>query len=62
MMTACACIGPEYGEPHCYCEMKRKGLPLNREARDADAKQFKEALNHWLKSNVNAVNCNEQEK
>lgn len=43
-MNACACLGPAYGEPYCYCQMKQKGLedfmeknPLRiaEEARDA---------------------------
>lgn len=32
----CACMGALHGEPHCYCEMQRRGLPLNRAARDAE--------------------------
>ena len=34
--SACACMGEMYGEPHCYCTMKRLGLPLNTEAREAE--------------------------
>lgn len=30
---ASECMGPAYGEPHCICEMERRGLPLNLEAR-----------------------------
>ena len=32
-MTACACMGPMYDEPFCYCEMRAQGLPLNQKAR-----------------------------
>jgi hypothetical protein len=26
-IVACACMGAVYGEPHCPCEMTRRGLP-----------------------------------
>lgn len=29
----CACMGPMFGEPLCWCDMKRAGLPLNEAAR-----------------------------
>ncbi len=35
-VSPCACLGPMYGEPHCFCEMQRKGLPLNTAARAAE--------------------------
>ena len=25
-MNLCACMGPMYGEPYCYCQMKQRGL------------------------------------
>lgn len=28
---ACACMGPVYGEPHCPCDMERRGLPSSPE-------------------------------
>lgn len=31
MMSACACMGPVYGEQYCPCEMKRRGLPSSPE-------------------------------
>lgn len=35
----CACIGPQYNEKYCYCEMVRRGLPLNEKLRkEAEAK------------------------
>jgi hypothetical protein len=37
MLNACACMGPMYGEPHCICQMESRGLPLNTEARAAEA-------------------------
>jgi hypothetical protein len=40
----CACMGPMYNEPHCYCKMKQLGLPLNETDRNKDEKQFKEAI------------------
>lgn len=45
MLEFCACIGPEYGEPYCYCEMMRRGLPLN----EADRKVAMDRLNSELK-------------
>ena len=35
----CACMGPMYGEPYCYCTMKREGLSLNTEARELERKR-----------------------
>jgi hypothetical protein len=46
--NACACMGPLYGELFCYCEMKRRGLMLNESAREADKKQFTDALHAYL--------------
>jgi hypothetical protein len=34
--SACACMGPMYNEPHCYCQMMRLGLPLNEAARKVE--------------------------
>lgn len=28
-LNICACIGPVYGEPHCGCEMARRGIPMS---------------------------------
>ncbi len=50
----CACIGPVYGEPHCYCEMQRRGLPLNKEARDEDKRKLNEAMEKFFQENKNA--------
>lgn len=27
------CMGSAYGEPYCICEMARRGIPLNTDAR-----------------------------
>jgi len=35
-ISMCACMGPMYGEPHCYCTMQRLGLPLNQAEREKD--------------------------
>lgn len=40
----CACIGALYGEPHCYCEMMAKGLPLNEDARAKSEAELKRVL------------------
>lgn len=29
-MNACACLGPQFGEPYCHCQME--GLKLERSA------------------------------
>lgn len=44
MMTACACMGPMFGEPKCPCAMEREGLPLNLEAREASRKHAEEQM------------------
>lgn len=40
-LSLCACMGPMYGEPHCPCEMSRRGLPASeaRERADAEAQE-----------------------
>lgn len=30
-INMCACMGPMYGEPHCYCKMISLGIPLSVE-------------------------------
>lgn len=44
----CACLGPVYGEPYCSCEMQRRGLPLNEEARAKDQQALKESISAFL--------------
>jgi hypothetical protein len=39
-ISACACMGPMYNEPHCYCEMVQLGLPLNEAARKVERDRF----------------------
>jgi hypothetical protein len=45
-INLCACMGPMYGEPHCYCSMVRLGLPLSpeREKANAEANERLKAL------------------
>lgn len=43
-MTPCACMGPQYGEPHCVCQMKARGMPLNEEARAKANAEFRQAM------------------
>lgn len=31
MINLCACMGPMYGEPYCYCSMKSRGLEKEME-------------------------------
>lgn len=35
-MSACACMGPMFGESHCPCVMDRLGYPKNLELRAAE--------------------------
>lgn len=48
-MTPCACLGPMYGEPHCYCKMQQLGLPLNELARKLEEERAKEQLKNLTK-------------
>lgn len=43
-VKVCGCLGPMYGEPHCFCTMERLGLPLNTEARAIEQKRSEEQL------------------
>ena len=36
MFAACACLGPMYNEPYCYCQMEARKLPLNDAAREVE--------------------------
>ena len=47
----CACIGPMYDEPFCYCKMRQKGLPLNLEAREEARKEFDKSFSEFFKRN-----------
>ena len=35
MSGICACMGPMYGEPYCYCQMEDRGLPMDGPIRKA---------------------------
>lgn len=61
-MNACACLGPSYGEPYCYCQMKQQGLewfmdnnPLRIAEEERSAKQMKEFMDgggfKWITEN-----------
>lgn len=43
-ISTCACMGPMFGEPHCYCKMISMGLELNTQAREERKNTLKEAL------------------
>ncbi len=43
-ITFCACMGPQYDEPHCYCQMKRLGLALNEKDRAVSREAAEKAL------------------
>lgn len=42
----CACMGPRYGDPYCYCEMKRRGLKPT-DPPEIEWKQFEDALKQF---------------
>ena len=44
LLNACACMGPMYNEPHCYCRMVSMKLPLNTQAREAERQRSEEQL------------------
>ena len=33
-LKVCACLGPQFNEPHCQCTMNRVNLPLSQERLD----------------------------
>jgi hypothetical protein len=45
-INACACMGPQLGQPYCPCEMQRRGLSDGYEYAwtEADKQRLKEAL------------------
>jgi hypothetical protein len=45
-LNLCACMGPRYGDPYCYCEMKRKGLTPT-EPPKVEWEQFNEVLKNY---------------
>jgi hypothetical protein len=45
-VNLCACMGPRYGDPYCYCEMKRRGLTPT-EPPKIEWEQFHEALKDY---------------
>lgn len=51
-MTPCACLGPMYGEPYCYCTMKQLGLPLNEPARKIEEERAKKEWEEFVKEFV----------
>lgn len=55
-MTPCACLGPMYGEPHCYCKMVQFGLPLNEPARKIEEERAKKQWEEFVKEFVKERN------
>ncbi len=56
-MDFCACMGPMYGDPHCYCVMKSLGLEPSAkyEWTAADEARLNEALSkvfNWRDKNA----------
>lgn len=51
-ITVCACLGPQFGEPFCPCEMRRKNLPRSEEQKeyysDANVKKRQQKLDLFI--------------
>lgn len=51
-ITVCACLGPQFGEPFCPCEMIRKNLPRSEEQKeyfsDANVKKRQQKLDLFI--------------
>jgi hypothetical protein len=52
--SACACLGPQFNEPHCPCTMHRLGLPPSQERLDYIAfqntpEQIEKSKQEWEK-------------
>lgn len=44
-ISLCGCLGPMYGEPYCYCQMKQKGLEAEMENnRDSGTNEVRHPL------------------
>lgn len=54
---ACACMGPMYGEPHCYCRMVSSGMPLNAEDRAKAAARAQAQLQSLFSHNGQGANA-----
>ena len=56
-MNICACMGPQRGDPYCYCEMHRRGLtPTPPSAAEVD--RLQEVLADIFKpSSVTCLSC-----
>lgn len=44
MSGPCACMGPMYGEPYCYCRMVSGNHPLNEPARAIEHERSRKQL------------------
>jgi hypothetical protein len=46
LLNACACMGPQLGQPYCPCEMQRRGLSDGKEYEwaEADKERLTKAL------------------
>lgn len=63
--TVCACMGAMYGEPHCYCVMQSRGLPLNTQARKIETERAEKELatlfgpgGLWYRPSLPAISSN----
>lgn len=50
MINLCACMGPMYGEPYCYCSMKSRGLE-----KEMDENPFRIAANERAKGGLKGL-------
>lgn len=53
-MNLCACMGPQRGDPLCYCQMKAAGLTPT-EPSDAEKAALSEALSRYFATNAEKV-------
>lgn len=51
-VSICACLGPQYDEPYCVCEMRSRGLALNEPAREADIAAFVAGMDAMEETNT----------
>lgn len=56
-MSLCACMGPQRGDPYCWCEMHRRGLtptpPCQEEFNDVWRKALDKAF--WARAQTQEV-------
>lgn len=46
-INMCGCMGPMYGEPYCYCQMKQKGLQAEMEGNPLRIAEEERSAAQW---------------